>query len=733
MKKRVTLLAFLALCVSLSLAAENSEYYSYSYARLSYVKGDVFVQRADDLGYEEGVVNLPLVKGDKIGTREGRAEIHLGKKNYLRIDRQTQLDLVELPRRGYDKIQIHLLAGDIFLRVNFLEREKDFEIHTPDASFYILEEGLFRVIVRENIQTEVLVYEGILEAAGEEGSLVVEQDESVVAADGYFRPEMGNDYVDYDDSFADWSHSRDELYSRFVARHYLPAELDEYEVELAYNGRWVYEAPYGYVWVPHVSYSYWRPYYYGRWAWYPIIGWTWVSYDPWGWCVYRYGRWHWRATLGWYWIPNRIWGPAWVHWYHGPHYIGWCPLSYWNRPVVIINNHFYGRYNEPYYPAHSRALTVVHKNQLQARSVSKVALSQHRVRQISKMTLSSRQPNVRALVDRTSTKHLTAAKVLSRTNIRQVRKNYSAGKTSGVVSRVKATPFRNTTTSSKRLTTIKKNIGSTSRTREPSKSGLSSRAISPKRSSGAVSSRTIKRYSPSSQRSSSSRSSVTQKRAVTPSKRNSSSRSSVSKVRMSSSTQSTKSSDRAKPGVKKIVKFPSRSQNSKSASLKKKSTSSSKNKTLSRSKIRKFPPSSSSLSTRGRSYTAPTRSLTSRSSSVKRYPTPRRSSRSSVRSVRRPSSATRSISRSTPSRSSRSTVRSSSPSRRSVSRSSRSSVRSVRRPSSATRSISRSTPSRSSRSAVRSSSPSRRSVSRSSRSSRSSVSRSSSSKRVKKK
>ena len=79
---------------------------------------------------------------------------------------------------------------------------------------------------------------------------------------------------------------------------------------------------------------------YGRWAWYPIIGWTWVSYEPWGWCTSHYGRWGWGADLGWYWIPQNhwAWGPAWVHWYWDNDYIGWCPLSYYNYPAVIVNN-----------------------------------------------------------------------------------------------------------------------------------------------------------------------------------------------------------------------------------------------------------------------------------------------------------------------------------------------------------------------------------------------------------
>ena len=389
MKKTLIFLALLVFCFSLSLAQESTEYYSKSYARLSYVNGDVFIQRASDSGFEEGDVNLPVVEGDKIGTREGRAEIHFSDKNYLRIDRNTQLDLVGMPKMGSDVIQIHMLSGDVFLRVNYLKREKDFEIHTPDASFYVLQEGLYRFVVRENVQTELLVYEGSLEAAGLEGSVVVEENESLFAYGGTFSSDSRDYYTEYDDSFADWSHSRDELQSRYVSQRYLPAELYEYETELAYNGRWIYEAPYGYVWLPTVRYSYWRPYHYGRWVWYPIIGWTWVSSHSWGWCTSRFGRWHWRAALGWYWIPTRRWGPAWVHWHHGYDYLGWSPLSYWNQPVVIVNNNFYGRYNDRYYPAHSQALTVIRKSQLQARNVSRVALTQDRVGQIGKISLSA--------------------------------------------------------------------------------------------------------------------------------------------------------------------------------------------------------------------------------------------------------------------------------------------------------------------------------------------------------
>lgn len=424
MRKIVLIIAFFAFLASLAYAEEG--YSGYSFARLSYIRGDIFVQRAEGLGYEEGVVNLAIVEGDRIGSREGRGEIHFGRGNYLRLDSDTQVEFINLPTEGNDGIKLHLLAGNIFLRVSFLEIEKNFEIHSPDASFYILEEGLYRVGIRENRETELFVFEGAAEAAGEGGSLLVKSNEKLIASDGRFLSDPVYFYASDFDDFAEWNQSRDALHSRPVSRNYLPSELDEYESELDEYGRWVYESPYGYVWVPYVYHQDWRPYFYGRWIWYPAIGWTWVSYEPWGWCVYHYGRWHWRLGLGWYWIPHTLWGPAWVHWYWGYDYIGWCPLTYYGYPAVIINNYFYARYYGQSYPANSRALVVVRKDQLQSRTISRAALSQDRITRIGKISLSAKQPDVRPVVRKISLSDTTVARALSKSQLRPVNRDYGS-------------------------------------------------------------------------------------------------------------------------------------------------------------------------------------------------------------------------------------------------------------------------------------------------------------------
>jgi len=395
MKRSFALLAVCVLLLPLAVRAQSEEGYdSRSYARLSYVSGEVNVQRAGDMGYEAGTVNLALIEGDKLAVQEGRAEVSLGRQNFIRLDRVSQLEFVNLPRDGSEPYKIHLLNGRLYLRVSRLDQEKEFELHTPDASFYILETGLYRLDLADKGETRLSVVEGRLEAAGETGSLEVGSGQSLVAKNGNLMSRPDNLYAEADD-FSRWNQSRDSLLANRSSSSYLPQELNEYGSELEEYGDWRYEADYGYVWVPQVDYyNDWHPYYYGRWVWYPVIGWTWVPDEPWGWSVYHYGRWHWSLNLGWCWMPTRYWGPAWVHWYWDNDYLGWCPLNRWNRPVVVINNVFYPNYGNNYHSIHNRALTVISRNQLQARRVSDVALRGGALERIGRVSLSGRQPGL---------------------------------------------------------------------------------------------------------------------------------------------------------------------------------------------------------------------------------------------------------------------------------------------------------------------------------------------------
>ncbi len=425
MAKKASLLAIaFIVSIPLGLAAQDEGFYPYSFARLSYVNGTVYVQRASDLGYEQGEVNLALVQGDKMGTESGQAEIHFGRRNYLRLDENSKVEFALLPSEGDERIRLHLTEGSAYLRVSHLAADKGIEVHTPDASFYVLEAGLYRIDVRLDRETRASVREGSLEAAAESGSVLVRDKETVTAADGRL---LGDPEYDYsrEDGFDTWNVSRDSLLTARSGRRYLPSELEEYEEELEENGQWVYERPYGNVWVPDVSNADWRPYLYGRWVWYPVIGWTWVSSESWGWSVYHYGRWHWRFGLGWYWIPRHHWGPAWVHWWSDGGYVGWCPLSWYNRPIVIVNNRFYDRHYDRYFPAHNRAMTVIRRGELQDRHLARRQLGAADRDRIGRVELKREQPSLRPAVDNARPQAIAAKRALEprsgvRSDVRRV-------------------------------------------------------------------------------------------------------------------------------------------------------------------------------------------------------------------------------------------------------------------------------------------------------------------------
>jgi hypothetical protein len=393
---------------------KDAKYTNESIARLSFVEGKAFVQRASDLGYEEGALNMPISEGDRIGTAEGRAEIHFGKGNYIRLDNDSKLDVLNLPKKEDEITRLRVWSGNIYLIVGTLKKEKAIELHTADSSFFVLDRGIYRVDVRENRDTEIQVYQGLIEAAGEEGSTLLKASQRLEVSEGRFASKPSSFIAVANDGFDKFNESRNSVTGRQYAKGYLPEELSDFEAELEDNGEWMYLAPYGNVWVPGGVDEDWRPYNNGRWSWLPLSGWTWWPYEPWGWSTSHYGRWHWGFDLGWYWIPMNMWGPAWVNWWGDDFYFGWAPLSYWGYPGVLMGGQYYGHYYGAYYPYESRALTVVRRDQLKDPGISRNALKGDSLKGLTKMSLTSRNISLRPAGTKISVQPLDGNRVLLR-------------------------------------------------------------------------------------------------------------------------------------------------------------------------------------------------------------------------------------------------------------------------------------------------------------------------------
>lgn len=180
-------------------------------------------------------------------------------------------------------------------------------------------------------------------------------------------------YIPYDDDYSPRPRRSDD---RYEGRHYGDIDTSFFYDYLSSYGIWVYNRPYGHVWIPrNVPYR-WRPYTHGRWAW-TDYGWTWVSVFEWGWVPFHYGRWGWDRDLGWFWVPGTVWAPAWVAWRWGGYYIGWAPLppdaefivgigirrlpfdlppNYW---VFIDGRYFYHSYLDRYVLPYERNRAII--------------------------------------------------------------------------------------------------------------------------------------------------------------------------------------------------------------------------------------------------------------------------------------------------------------------------------------------------------------------------------------
>jgi hypothetical protein len=317
-------------------------------AHISFVDGAVILER--DGTTDDSPASMPLVAGDRVRTRNGRAEILFADGSTLHLDNFTAIDLQS------DDL-VRLLEGRIRLSIPGPSRGVSYRIDAPHGWAHITEPGDYRLALMQSAgggELEFSVIRGRAELANEGGRTPLRAGERAFVRAGAAPSEAYVANSSALDAFDRWSEARRD--QRMAASaEYLPDEVRPYASTFEQYGYWRDEPTYGRVWYPRVALD-WRPYYRGRWASLYPYGWTWIAYDPWGWPTHHYGRWGISTAGAWFWIPGRSWGAAWVSWAYAPGYVSWCPLGWNNRPIFQINvfNH---RGYDPW-----RAWTVVPRN-----------------------------------------------------------------------------------------------------------------------------------------------------------------------------------------------------------------------------------------------------------------------------------------------------------------------------------------------------------------------------------
>jgi hypothetical protein len=283
-------------------------------ARISLMHGDVSTQRGDSGDWSAAVLNQPVMTGDKVSTGDNaRTELQLDFANILRLGPNSKANIANLTQKN---IQIQLGEGIANYAVS-KDSEAEPEIDTPNVSVHPAHhDGVFRIEVRPDGDTIVIVRQGEAQIATPQGSTEVRSGEMATIRGDAESAQYKISSAPDRDAWDQWNSDRDHMIRdasswRHTNRRYTGSQdLDAY-------GRWQKVPDYGDVWVPNEPDG-WVPYRDGSWTYQPYYGWTWVGYEPWGWAPYHYGRWF-PYGSSWAWWPgpvyagyNPFWAPAYV-------------------------------------------------------------------------------------------------------------------------------------------------------------------------------------------------------------------------------------------------------------------------------------------------------------------------------------------------------------------------------------------------------------------------------------
>jgi hypothetical protein len=305
-------------------SAAQSQEGSYGYFHLVQGQATDAPARGDGAPAE---VNQPVLAGDRIAVPRGsRVEIVLPDHNLLRLDGGTEIVLDHLAGSADSndrETQLHLLAGNLQLVVDSDSLGEQLpRIDTANASVYVNYPGTYRVTANAGDWTSLVVRRGTADIATERGTVTVRADQAAIAqgtsdAEAEVRPAGAWDTLER------WGR---QLSDQVAEIPNVDQDLQYSASSLGQYGSWIEVAGTRY-WQPRVDNG-WRPYWHGRWVYTPS-GLTWVAYEPWGWVPYHYGTWDYLPAYGWVWAPGYVYSPAWVYWYWGPSYTGWCPVGYY--------------------------------------------------------------------------------------------------------------------------------------------------------------------------------------------------------------------------------------------------------------------------------------------------------------------------------------------------------------------------------------------------------------------
>jgi hypothetical protein len=302
--------------------------------RLSYIDGDVEIDKGDGRGFNPAYMNMPVIYQSKVWARDGQAEIELEDGSSIRLTPETIVSFADLSldADGSRKTAVELTQGTAYFDIR--RRDADsFHLSFGRESVELAKSAHFRVDIDKQ-ELDLAVFSGEVQIGNSSGSEVAVKKGETIRLDSESSDQYdlakGIDVENYDS----WDSQRAGGHDQSVAN----AVINGVDNGLTYglsdldaSGNYFFVPGYGYMWRPAGTGLAWDPFANGYWVQYPGVGYTFVSGYSWGWTPYRYGSWQYLNGYGWCWAP----GSTWTAWQTVPPYRNPPPHF---RPVVPPHN-----------------------------------------------------------------------------------------------------------------------------------------------------------------------------------------------------------------------------------------------------------------------------------------------------------------------------------------------------------------------------------------------------------
>jgi len=303
--------------------------------RLSYINGDVQLDRREGQGYEPAILNMPIIQGSRLWTRgeDALAEVEFEDGSTVRLTPGTALEFQELSLRGSgEKVTaVELESGTAYFDIR--GHMGDFRVTSGGQQINVSHAARFRVF-GDNGEFKVAVYKGNVAVRSGDNQIAVRDGETfTLDLSDLSRYNLAKSIEE--GSYDDWNQQRERYAQSYSSASTYSADSNYSDfspaysyglADLAYYGNYFYAPGWGWMWRPYYMGAGWNPFMDGSWLWYPQFGYAWVSPYPWGWMPYRYGAWNFVPGYGWCWMPTSTW----TRWASVPvvnqRPVGWVPI-----------------------------------------------------------------------------------------------------------------------------------------------------------------------------------------------------------------------------------------------------------------------------------------------------------------------------------------------------------------------------------------------------------------------